>query len=68
MGSARFFTLDSISHRGPNFDPPSPSKFNNDGTGEAVPIPYRISRCWKFICSSSILDLPEIPGKNEKHG
>lgn len=67
MGSARFFTLDSISHRGSSFDPANPPTFNNDETGETVPISYRISRCWKFICSFTIPDLPDIPGQNEKH-
>lgn len=67
MGSARFFSLDSISHRGSNFDTPSPSRFNNDETREAVPISHRVSHCWKFICSFTIPDLPDIPGQNENH-
>ena len=67
MGPARFFTLDSIFRRRSNSNPPSPARFSNDETREAVPISHRISRCWKFICSFTILDLPNIPGQNEKH-
>ena len=67
MGLTRLFTLDSIPHRCPDSNPPSPPRFNNDEGRETDPISYRVSRCWKFICSFTVLDLPDIPGQNEKH-
>ncbi len=62
MGSACFFAMDSIFHYCPNLDPHTPTKFDNDEGREAAPICDLVSRCWEFICSFTVLNLPYIPG------